>query len=144
MRDRFFVDTNIFVYAFLDKAKDELNHRKHLMAKQFLNLLDENVDIIISVQVCNEYYSALYKNKTSDGEIQESLRVLMDAVEVVPITSQTVLGAFEMKNRYRYSYWDALILSSAVEHNCQVIYSEDMRHQQEINKQLKIINPLMT
>ncbi len=60
--------------------------------------------VIISTQVCNEYYSALLKNKISNENIQNSLSSLIDAVNVVSISKNSVLKAFEIKNRYDFSY----------------------------------------
>jgi predicted nucleic acid-binding protein len=43
--------------------------------------------------------------------------------------------------KYNYSYWDSMMLASAIESDCSVIYSEDMQHGQTIDGKLKIINP---
>ena len=47
----------------------------------------------------------------------------------------------ENKEKYAYSYWDSLILASALENNCPIIYTEDMQSGQIIEDSLKIINP---
>ncbi len=47
----------------------------------------------------------------------------------------------DIKKRYRFSYWDSLIIASALENNCSILYSEDMQHSQVIEDNLKIINP---
>ena len=52
-----------------------------------------------------------------------------------------MLQSFEIKNRYSFSYWDSLILSSALENGCDVIYSEDMHDGQLIDGVLRIVNP---
>jgi len=46
-------------------------------------------------------------------------------------------------DKYQYSFWDSLMLASALENGCSVIYSEDMQHEQIIGKKLKIINPFV-
>ena len=104
---------------------------------------DPDKKIVISTQVCNEYYSALLKNKILDQQIQESLKVLIDVVQVSSISKSTILTLMNLKNRYKYSYWDSLILSSALENNCTILYSEDMQHNQIIENKLKIINPFI-
>jgi len=141
MKDRVFIDTNIFVYSFLDNNKNTKEHKKHLEAKKFLQSFYGNYEIIISTQVCGEYYSALLKNKILDIDIQNSLKELIKIVEVSAISESTILALMELKNRYKYSYWDSLILSSALENSCRILYSEDMQHNQLIDNQLKIINP---
>jgi len=143
MKDKIFIDTNIFVYAFLENHKQEKDYKKHIIAKTFLQSFDPDKKIVISTQVCNEYYSALLKNKILDQQIQESLKVLIDVVQVSSISKSTILTLMNLKNRYKYSYWDSLILSSALENNCTILYSEDMQHNQIIENKLKIINPFI-
>jgi predicted nucleic acid-binding protein len=41
----------------------------------------------------------------------------------------------------KYSYWDSLIIASALKNNCSICYSEDMQHGQLIEDRLKVINP---
>jgi len=91
--------------------------------------------------LCNEYYSALLKNKIENSDIQSSLHSLVQMVNVASISKDTVIQSFEIKNRYSFSYWDSLILSSALENGCGVIYSEDMQDAQLINGVLRIVNP---
>ncbi len=46
-------------------------------------------------------------------------------------------------DRYRFSYFDSLILASALTANCQILYSEDLQHGQVIDGRLTIINPFL-
>jgi predicted nucleic acid-binding protein len=62
-------------------------------------------------------------------------------VNVASVSKNTVLQSFEIKNRYRFSYWDSLVLSSALENGCNIIYSEDMQDNQLIDEVLRIVNP---
>jgi predicted nucleic acid-binding protein len=140
MSDKVFIDTNIFVYAFLDSENGE-SRTKHLKAIDFLTTFHSSSNVILSTQVLSEYYSALLKSKINDNEIQQSAQQLANAIDVVSLSKQTVLDAFAIKNRYQYSYWDSLIIASALEHHCTILYSEDMQHGQSIEDQLRIINP---
>ncbi|APB35038.1 Putative nucleic-acid-binding protein, contains pilt domain [Gloeomargarita lithophora Alchichica-D10] len=49
----------------------------------------------------------------------------------------------EINIRYGYSYWDSLIIATALQSNCNILYSEDMQHDQLIEGKLRIINPLL-
>jgi len=49
--------------------------------------------------------------------------------------------ALALKDRYGYSYFDSLMLASALNGNCHIIYKEDMRDSQIIGDTLKIVNP---
>jgi predicted nucleic acid-binding protein len=142
MKDKVFIDTNIFVYAFLD-TDNSVQHAKHLKAVDFLKQFGTDNQVIISTQVLSEYYSALLKNKISDEDIQESAKQLVNSIEVVPVSKHTVIESYSIKTKYRYSYWDSLIVTSALQSNCTVIYSEDMQHNQKIENQLSIINPFL-
>lgn len=56
----------------------------------------------------------------------------------------TVERAWELKQRYQLAYWDSLIVSSALETMCTVLYSEDLQHRQVIEGTLQIVNPFLT
>jgi len=140
MRDKAFIDTNIFVYAFLD-SESPYGHAKHLKATELLKTFHSSSEAIISTQVLSEYYSVLLKNKIDDAEIQESVQQLADAIEVAALSKQTVFSSYSIRNRHQFSHWDALIVASALENACTVLYSEDMQHNQLIDQQLRIINP---
>ncbi len=141
MKDKVFIDTNVFVYAYLENPKKQEDYEKHLKAKEFLRSFTTENTVIISTQVCNEYYSALSKNKIENHDIQSSLSSLVQMVNVASISKNTVLGSFAIKNRYSFSYWDSLILSSALENGCNIIYSEDMQDGQLIDRVLRVVNP---
>ena len=143
MLDRFFIDTNIFVYAYLDNPSVKSDHRKHILARRFLSDFIMDDEIIISTQVCNEYYSALLKNGIDDTAIQQSLTHLTESLFVASVSKKTVFQALSIKNKYRFSLWDSLIVSSALENDCSTLFSEDMQHGQIIEGTLTIRNPLL-
>ena len=62
---------------------------------------------------------------------------------VKPITEKTHLSALTIKEHYQFSFYDSLIIASALELDYVVLYSEDMQHGQIIDEQLKITNPFL-
>lgn len=135
MQDKVFIDSNIFIYAKIeDKEKD-----KHILARFFLNSLRKKVEI--STQVINEFYNVLDKYKIEDTIIQENIHAILIEVELKVITLKTIKLSWKIKERYKYSYFDSLIIASALESGCSTLYSEDMQHNQIIQEKLKIINP---
>jgi predicted nucleic acid-binding protein len=63
-------------------------------------------------------------------------------VFLVEIIDQKIIQkAIALVDKYRYSYFDCLILSSALVSDCSILYSEDMYHLHTIENSLKIINP---
>ena len=49
----------------------------------------------------------------------------------------------EIHTRYKYSYYDSLIIASALENDCAILYTEDLHHSQVIDEKLAIINPFI-
>lgn len=137
MKDRVFIDTNIIVYGIIEKDIEKHNKVKKL----FENL--KNKEVFISIQIINEVYSALTKNKIEHERIERYIDELNELFNVEIINFETVKKAMSIKKKYGYSYWDSLVLSSAIENHCSIVYSEDMQNSQTIDKKIKIANPLV-
>jgi len=136
MSDRLFVDTNILVYSSL---KDELT--KHDRAVSFIASLRGN-NVFVSTQVLSELYVALLKHGVDEVRIVKILTQITDVFNVSAITIDTVASAWKLKKRHQFSYWDSLIIASALETGCTILYTEDMHHGQVVGKKIKIINPI--
>ena len=89
----------------------------------------------ISVQVLNEFTSvALRKLGMKVSEIREALEPITAICQVVPLTQQIHNRGLQVAERYRFSFYDALIVAAALESGCTVLYSEDMQDGQVIQK----------
>ena len=139
MRDRIFIDTNVFVYAFLE-PKDDSDKQKHLQAIDLLNSIKE-FNVFISIQVLSEFYNSLLKYRINDNKIQQKLQQIIDVVFVAPISIDTVIKSWKIRLKYKFSYYDSLIVASALENNCSILYTEDLQDGQVIENALKIVNP---
>lgn len=137
MQGNVFIDTNILVYGFLSNEKE-----KHRKVFELLNQLRKSF-VIISVQVMGEIYSALSKNKVSEESIENYLSDIESQFNVVSISLDTVKRGLILKKKLHFSYWDSRIVSSALESDCSVLFSEDFSHGQMIEKKLKIQNPFL-
>jgi len=135
MSGRIFIDTNILVYAYTIGDME-----KHEVAKRIFQT--SSSCFVISTQVLSEVYVTLAKYGIEHDKIAATIFEIKTLCEVKPVTSETVNRALEIKARYRYSYWDSLILSSAFENTCSLLYSEDMDDGQIIENTLIIANPL--
>jgi predicted nucleic acid-binding protein len=133
-----FIDTNVLVYAKLKPAQDE---EKHRIAVKFLQEIES--DVVISVQVVNEFSSVLLRHKVEDDAIRTTIGELAQDCAISPIFFETVENAWNIKKRYGFSYWDSLIVSSALENQCVKLFTEDLQHNQIIDNRLKIINPFV-
>lgn len=121
MKDRIFIDTNIFIYAFL--SDDKVKHEKAIK----LLTSAKNSEIFISIQVINEIYSSLLKNKINNDLIEDYIFEINQQINIAPIHFDTVKECLSLRRKYKYSYWDSLILASALENNCHILYTEDMQ-----------------
>jgi len=132
MSDRAFLDTNVFVYAIVQDDPRSHDAEKLISAGGR-----------VSVQVLNEF-AAVVRRKTNMpwGEVQlalESIKVLCP--DPLPITLDTHQQALAIAEKYRYKVYDALIVASALEARCTILYSEDMQDGQVIQSKLTIRNP---
>jgi predicted nucleic acid-binding protein len=130
---RAFIDSNIVLYALgTDLLKKQAAWR---ILFQFP---------VISVQVLNECSNILIKKQKLDKSlIRGTLHDILQFVSVEAIGLPVVETAWALLDRYRFSYFDSLILASALTANCIVLYSEDLQHGQVIDGRLTIINPFL-
>ena len=135
MSARIFADTNIFVYAHLQNENDPRCPK----AAELVSVLP----LTISNQVVHEYYSVMLKNKATDALIQANIKTMLWHCDVFCLNLETSVCAFDMRERYRFSWWDSLIVASALETECEQLYTEDMQHGQVIENRLRIINPFL-
>lgn len=133
MKGRIFLDTNIILYSY---SKTELEK------SEVANSLIFETKNLISNQVTNETINILYKkyNLTSQ-QIEDVILELDDNFEICNFTIKTQVKALRIKEKYKYQYYDSLIIATALESGCSILYSEDMQHNQIIENKLTIINP---
>jgi len=103
----------------------------------------ENIElsIVASTQVVNEFYAVLLKQRIAESDIREKASEMLDKMLIVSITPTLVRESWKIKDKYSYSYWDSMIIASALSSGCSILYSEDMHHGQVIDKPLTILNP---
>jgi predicted nucleic acid-binding protein len=127
-----FFDTNVFVYAVL---QDDPRSQKAE------DLIAEGGRA--SVQVLNEFADVVRrKAKMPWDEVQfaiENINTLCP--DPLPITLDTHREASAIAEKYGYRIYDALIVASALDARCTILYSEDMQDGQVIERKLKIQNP---
>ncbi len=101
----------------------------------------QEFNVVISVQVLNEFYNALLKYNINDNKILQKLQQIIDIVYIASLTLDTVIKCWEIRSKYKFSYYDSLIVASALENDCKILYTEDMQNGQIIEDRLKIVNP---
>ena len=133
MNDKIFIDTNLWIYLYSKNEKADIV--KELISANFEN-------IIVSTQVLTELYNVLTKKKLkSKTESKEIVSEIIENFFIFLVDTEIVKKAIEISITYGYSYYDSQIITTAFQNNCKYLYSEDLQHDQVIEKQLKIINP---
>lgn len=137
MIDKIFIDTNIWLYAFMEQDTE-----KSQIARE---IIDSNKEYVcLNVQIVNEICVNLIKKAFyTEEEIQQLIKNLNDAFEIYSLKVEDILLASQLRTRYSFSYWDSLIVSSALNNECNVLYSEDMHHNLMVESKLRIINPFI-
>jgi len=99
---------------------------------------------IISVQVLNEFtVVALRKAGLPLLDIKEILDTVRAVCTVEPLTATTHDRGMEICERYKFSFYDSVIVAAALIVGAKVLYSEDLQHGQVIDRQLRIVNPFL-
>jgi predicted nucleic acid-binding protein len=121
-----FVDTNILVYA-----HDADAGARHSRAVDLLTRLGQDEAGALSIQVLLEFYSAATRKLFMDSDEAEAvISDLADWTTHRPGHAD-VLRAIELHQRYKLQWWDALILNSAIQLNCSILWTEDLNHGQK-------------
>jgi predicted nucleic acid-binding protein len=139
MSDKYFVDTNILVYA-----HDRSTGTKHQRAKKLLEQLWDSGQGVLSTQVLQELCINLRRKAGNPLPMEEVRRLIREysTWEVVTNTPESVLRALEIEARYKTSFWDALILQAAEDAGASTLYSEDLAPGQRYGA-IQVVNPLV-
>ncbi len=138
MSDKYFLDTNILVYA-----HDRSAGVKHDRARSLVEKLWHSGDGVLSTQVLQELCVNLRRKSNPPLSIEETRRILQDYLswEVVVNSADSVVQALDIEARYKISFWDALILQAAEVSGVAVLYSEDLSANQHYGS-IRVVNPL--
>jgi predicted nucleic acid-binding protein len=130
------VDTNILVYSLLAEQSAE----KHYVAVELL----VRPNLSLSSQVVNELATALRrKGRIEDKELRRILDDTYFTFEVIDQTSDDIFAAFSLREKYNFSYWDSLIVSTALRAEAEKLFTEDMQHGLVVEGKMTIWNPFL-
>jgi predicted nucleic acid-binding protein len=130
-----FIDTNVLVYSIYGSSEQK--------AKTGLLLTDHSEGLTISTQVLKEFTNVSLKKKLvkSTDELKRHLTKIQQTFVIQDVSAKTILAAVDLKDQYKYSFYDSLIIASALENKCNILFSDSLQHGQSISKKLKIVNP---
>lgn len=138
MSGNYFLDTNILVYSFETSEKGQI-------AKDLIRSGISSNKGNISYQVVQEFINVATR-KFKVPMIASDLRTYMQRV-LIPLwsvySSPTLMNiALDVQERWQFGFYDSLIVASALEASCDVLFSEDLQHGQKIYE-TEIINPFL-
>jgi predicted nucleic acid-binding protein len=128
-----FIDTNIVIYALGPQSS-----KASLAAPLFAS------NPTISTQVLSETANvALKRLALPISETRKLLLTLESLCRVEIIVPSTLNLAFDITERYGFSWYDSLSVASALEAGCDTLYTEDLHHDQLIEGRLTVTNPFL-
>lgn len=119
-----FYDSNIFIYLFDDK-----DMRKFQIARQLVQQALQQGQVTISYQVIQKTLNVMIRKFPASATQQQSEQFLertLLPLWQVNFSRTLYQRALDVKFRYQYSFYYALIISAALEAGCKTLYSEDL------------------
>lgn len=138
MSDRYFVDTNILMYA-----HDASAGAKHDRARAVVEELWRARSGVVSTQILQELCVSLRRKAGRPVDLKTAREIVSDYLswDVHVNTGESILEALELEERYRISFWDALVIQAAEASGAAVLYSEDLSNGQMYGA-VRVVNPL--
>ena len=137
----YFVDTNVWLYAFIEQDESKRKQAKALIQKKEEELGEIPV---LSTQVINEVcVNMLRKTAFSESDTAQLVESFYQNYRVVNLNKETIIRASLLRLNYSFSFWDSMMVASALVHEISLLYSEDMHHGLVIDDKLTIENPFV-
>lgn len=137
MSVRSFFDTNVLVYADDDDAPE-----KQQRAIELIDQHRRDRTGVVSPQVLQEYFVTITKKLAVDARSARRKVELLAQFHLAVHGLPDILAAIDLHRLHGFSFWDALIVRSAKQTGCTVLFSEDFQHTREIDG-VRILNPLL-
>lgn len=140
MSGKAFLDTNILVYTF-----DEQDPGKCKTARTMVESALRDRTAIISFQVVQEFLNVSTQKFTVPLTAADStlyLKQVLNPLCEVHSNINLYHDALDIQDRWKYGFYDSLILAAALAGDCDLLFTEDLQHGQKI-RDLTIINPFL-
>jgi predicted nucleic acid-binding protein len=138
MSDRFFLDTNLLVYAV-----DPSDPAKQAVALEWLTAAHRTGNGVLSYQVVQEWFNVILRKAAtplSPDEATSLYRTLIEPLWRIQSSRELLDTALNFHRENSFSWWDSLIVSAAVHGGCNQLLSEDLQDGREIAG-VRIHNP---
>lgn len=138
----FFLDTNIFVYALLASEPLKKQRALQLVEQALASRLG-----CISYQVVQEFANVStrkFAQRFSHDQCKQFIDAAMQPLNRVASSPELLNAALDLQHDTRYSFYDCLMICAALQAGAEVLYSEDLQHNQLVAGRLRIVNPFLT
>lgn len=135
MSVRSFFDTNVLVYA-----DDKASPAKQRRAVELVTEHRRSRTGAVSLQVLQEYFVTVTRKLNVDARTARRKVELLSEFDVAAPDVADVLAAIDLYRLHSINFWDALIVRSAKQAGCSILFSEDMQAAREIDG-VRIVNP---
>jgi predicted nucleic acid-binding protein len=138
MSARFFLDTNLLVYAI-----DPTDPHKQAVAQEWIAAAHESGNGCLSYQVVQEWFNVVLRKAAVPLSAEQAVpiyRRLIEPLWHVQSSRELVDTALDIQRRDSMSWWDSLIVSAAIQGGCERLLSEDLQHGRKV-RGVKIVNP---
>ncbi|MDR2232039.1 MAG: PIN domain-containing protein [Tannerella sp.] len=126
------LDTNILVYCHSNDEPDKQEKATSLFT----------FNPVVSTQVLSEYLNVVKRKlKLPKNEIMDVCLQNMEMCVLQPVSLATLKHARKLLDRYDFQLFDSIVVASALEANCHILYSEDLHNGLVVENRMKIINP---
>lgn len=136
-----FLDTNIFVYAFLASEP-----RKRSKAVELIETCLGSGQGCISYQVVQEFANVARKKfatRLSGGDCKAFIDAAMQPLNRVVSSTELIHTALDLQDELKYSFYDCVMVAAALQAKADTLYSEDLQHWQLVHGVLRIVNPFL-
>ncbi|MEA3410393.1 MAG: PIN domain-containing protein [Pseudomonadota bacterium] len=136
--DRWFFDTNVLIYLFDTKAPD-----KQATAHNLWDQACRKAAPVLSTQVLQEFFATVTKTVKQGVPIpkaREAILEFSDIADIVTISVPLIATATQRVEVSSFSFWDSLIIESAIESGARRLWTEDLQDGQTFGE-LMVVNP---
>jgi predicted nucleic acid-binding protein len=129
------IDTNIMLYSLDDFYPEKQRISRAIIASHKPLFCSQNLSEFLNV--------CLRRLKIPKSQVCSIAQVFLNECVFFPVTRNVTLKSFQLVQNYDFQVFDAIIVAAAMDAGCRILYSEDMQHQQIIEKTLTVINPFI-
>lgn len=139
MSGKYFIDTNIIVYGHDDAYPEKKEKAQELI---FTGLREARA--VISAQVLSEFFVTITKRVEMPYSVPAARHeiMLLSHLEIVELDHDLVIRATRLHETLQVNYWAGLVLAAAERGDCDVLYSEDLSHDQNYAG-IRCVNPFL-